>query len=272
MKEKYSFIFVVLVYKNYNDLMQFVPQVKEIRTRCKIIVVNSYYSQETYDTIKDYCAQNECDFLNVPNKGYGAGNNAGIRYAMENYYFNYLVVCNSDVDIKQFPMELKDGYSDKVVAPYITNIEGKFQNPYWVHFSYLGEKLMYLGYKRHVKLLLMAGIALFKIPRELFVLWFKHTPKREAIVAGAHGCFVLFPYKVLKQIGTPYDENMFLFAEESLLAHTLKKSGIKTVMTKDIEIVHHECGSINTTSIDQLEARRKSVVYYYEKVYGRSEH
>jgi GT2 family glycosyltransferase len=82
----------------------------------------------------------------------------------------------------------------------------------------------------------------------------------------AHGAFVIYSRDIFDKIGLPYDENMFLFAEESLLAHVLWEKQITIIMTKDIKILHYEDGSMNAANVRQEEERKKSIIYYYEKL------
>ena len=85
-------------------------------------------------------------------------------------------------------------------------------------------------------------------------------------VFAVHGSFLILPKKVLSKIGMPYDEDMFLFAEEAYLAHLLKKYNIDTYITKDISVIHYEDGSMSISSINEKDEIRKSVIKYYEKL------
>lgn len=99
----YDFIFVVLVYRNTSDLVDFFASLKLERTR--VIVVNSFYDKESELQFKQIAESNHADFLSVPNKGYGAGNNRGVEYALKHYDFKYLVISNADVEIKNWILQ-----------------------------------------------------------------------------------------------------------------------------------------------------------------------
>lgn len=68
---KYRVVFVVLVYRNTQDLRDFFKyiDIKDSHT----IVVNSYYDEQTVIEFKKIALKAEADFISVPNKGYGAG-------------------------------------------------------------------------------------------------------------------------------------------------------------------------------------------------------
>ncbi|HMM17387.1 MAG TPA: hypothetical protein PKC47_07630 [Petrimonas sp.] len=266
MKQSFDFVFVILVYKNYSDLKEVIPKIKDLSVSNRIVVVEGYSSDEIRENVRVIAESNDCDYIAVENKGYGAGNNRGIEFAFNNYSFKYIVVCNSDIDVVKFDYPFPSEYEKAVIAPVIKTIGGKYQNPYWYKKNKLAEFLMYFGYKHRIKLLLYSGIAIFKFARNHFISQFISSECNEKYVAGAHGSFVIYSKHALDCIGLPYDENMFLFAEESLLSHILDKHDIKVIMSKRIEILHHEDGSMNVSNVHQLEERRKSVVYYYEKL------
>ena len=110
----YDFIFVVLVYRNTSDLIDFFASLKLERT--KVIVVNSFYDEESEKQFKQISEINHADFLSVPNKGYGAGNNRGVEYALKHYDFKYLVISNAD-EIKAMSKEYLDNRKNGIYAP-----------------------------------------------------------------------------------------------------------------------------------------------------------
>ena len=267
MKEKYEVIFVILVYKNFHDIKKLIPQITAIRPSNHMIIVDSYSNEECSNNLKKISDDNGCDYLLVENKGYGAGNNRGIKYALENYIFDFLIVCNADIDIQKFPKTMPTDFKGKLIAPLLNTITGKPQNPYWAKENRLAEFLVYKGFKANKMLISYIGFGLYKIQRILFLKSFKKERHNNDVVMAAHGAFVVYSREIFDTIGLPYDENMFLFAEENLLAHVLKEKKISTIMTKEIQILHHEDGSMNLANVRQTEERRKSILYYYEKLY-----
>ena len=94
---EYDFVFVVLVYRNTKDLEDFFCSLKVPYS--KVVVVNSFFDDKTEQEFQSIAQRNRADFISVPNKGYGFGNNTGCRYALENYKFKYLVISNADIEI-----------------------------------------------------------------------------------------------------------------------------------------------------------------------------
>lgn len=262
----YKYIICILVYRNTNDLLDCIPSIKSNIENSKIIIVNSYYDEKTRCLFKKIAENNDCDFVNVPNKGYGYGNNMGIAYSLEHYKFKFLIVSNPDIIINKFDDRYLHKYSDCVIAPLITTTKRKSQNPYWYSKNKFIEKLIYLGMKKQNRLSLFCGLGINKLRREIALFFFDHSNKHEITVYAAHGSFCMFPYAIFQKIGLPFDENMFLFAEEAYLAHLLDDNKVKIILTKDIQILHKEDGSVGLAQIDETSELRKSFIYYYEKV------
>lgn len=264
--EKIEIGFVILTYRNFNDLQEIIPSIENAYSSFifKILIVNSFYDEMTKNRINKIANKYGCDFINVENKGYGYGNNRGIEYFLLNYKFDYLVIANPDTIVQKNKFDYRKYKNDTVViAPCIKNLNGKYQNPYWVINNPIAEYFIYLGHKYKKKFILYLGIGINKIIRAIFYL--KRNNSFRTIFA-CHGSYIIFSKKALDRIRLPYDEHMFLFAEENLLAHVLKKHEIPVIYTNNIEILHKEDGSMNVAKIDENKELSKSIIYYYEKL------
>lgn len=263
---KIDFAFVVLTYRNADDLPDFLQSVSaafEAYSK-EVLIVNSFYDEESETTIRRFAEANGCLFLSTENKGYGHGNNVGIEYFRAKYDYRYLVIANPDTKVlyNRFDFASVDR-EPCVIAPRIRTLTGKEQNPYWVIKNPLSERLVYRYFTKGGRLRFYAGIGINKILRILFNL--KRQRKKKAVFA-AHGSFLVFSRSAMDQIGLPYDEKMFLFAEENLLAHTLRGLKIPIYFTSEIEILHKEDGSVSISDVDENLELKKSTIYYYEKL------
>ena len=92
-------VFVVLVYRNIDDLQNFIINTKsKVKCNYKIIVIDAKYSDEVSKDIENICFQNKLVYIQIDNKGYGYGNNVGIEYANNMYEYKYIIICNPDVE------------------------------------------------------------------------------------------------------------------------------------------------------------------------------
>ena len=262
--KKYKYIFVVLVYRVAKDLFDFDKSLKEyVKSDYKVVIINSYMNEKTEKEIRETAFLLKYDYLNVENKGYGYGNNQGIKYVNENYEYDYLIISNADIIIKKFEDYLLPN-TNAVIGPLITTINGKSQNPYWVLKNNLAEKWIYDGYKNASKFKMILAKGINKLIREVFLLTKKKSRKIFNIYA-VHGSFLIFTNDVVKKLNPIYDEKMFLYNEEAYLAKYLKDNNVNCFFYPSIEILHKEDGSTSGIKFDENKYLKESYLYYYEK-------
>lgn len=262
--EKIKYVAVILVYRNISDLEECVISMKSKLLSVKIIVVNSYYDDESMREIKKVAERLDCYFINVENKGYSYGNNVGIEFARKNYTFDYIIIANPDTVIVNFS-DSKTMYD--LIAPQITTATGKQQNPMLVKRNKFSEYCIYQGIKTNKRIIFLFGVALNRLQRELAI----RNPFRKAPyeIYQAHGSFMLISAKAVEKLFPVFDENMFLYGEESVLAYRMKKMKITAYYTKDIKIFHKEDGSMKLADFSTNKELKKSNIYYYEQ-YARN--
>ena len=258
---KYSIVFVVLVYRNTQDLLDFFSHnnIADSHT----IVVNSYYDDESESEFRIIADNNNASFLSVPNKGYGAGNNRGCEFALNNFYFDYLVISNADIIIESLKNEQLDLYRNGMIAPEIINLKGRKQNPSAPFCpNRIYEKMRHFMYNgRHTRLIYIVFI--YSRLSKIFYYIFRKFIGRN--IFSAHGAFVIIPYNILKQLYPLYDEKMFLFNEEEHLGRLAREKAIKTFYVPEIIIKHKEDGSMKIASVNEFEMMRQSFLIYYDR-------
>ena len=261
--EKYKYIFVVLVYRNTKDLDDCIQSIENIVLSHKIIVVNAFYDKESMEKVKVIAEHHDCAFINIENKGYSYGNNIGIEFARNNFDYEYIVVSNPDITISKFDDSIIDqNFAYDIIAPKITAADGRLQNPMYVKKPFISEWLEYKGFKHRLLWLVRAGIFISKLNRAYYLRI--NSNKNIYAIYGAHGCFVMLSKKAVDILFPVYDENMFLFAEEMVLAIKSSEKGLKTCYYDGISIKHKEDGSMKLSNLKMYEELRKSNLYYYE--------
>lgn len=258
-KKFFEFIVVILVYRNADDLKECVESVYEKINSSRVVVVNAYYDDDSSKKIRDLAEKLNCDFIEVENKGYSYGNNRGIQYALERYDFNYIIISNPDIIVKEFP-ELNMTDAD-VIAPKTITLSGKNQNPMMIRENRLSEFLIYQGLKRNVKILFTAGIAVNKIQEKIL----RKDNKIIQNIFAAHGSFVIINKAVVEEINPLYDENFFLFAEEGVLAYRCREHNFQTVYNPNVLVIHKEDGSMKLADFSINNELKKANIYFYEK-------
>lgn len=262
--KKFKHIFVILTYKNSSDLVECLDSIKEKVNDSHVVVVNSYFDDTTKDKIEKVAKDYGCDFLNIENKGYSFGNNRGIEFVKEHFDYYYLIVANPDVIINKFDDELLDKM-DKyaIIGPNITAKSGKKQNPISFKRSKLSEKFIYKGFKKNSKFSLFLGLGFGWLNRHWYKL-FHLSKKKPHRVYCVHGSFVIFRKSAIDTLYPVYDEKMFLFAEEGLLALRAKEANLLSCYTRCVDIFHKEDGSMSLADFSIDGELQKSNIYFYE--------
>ena len=164
MRKKFKYVFIVVTYKNGEDLYDLDESIKKYLDDYRVIIVNNHFDDECDSRIQNISKELNYQYISSENLGYGHGNNIGINFAEKNYDYQYLIICNSDTIIQDFD-ESKLPISNTLIGPMIIAKDGKFQNPYWVFNSKLLEYIMYKGKKTNSYFLMYINIIINKVFR-----------------------------------------------------------------------------------------------------------
>lgn len=254
----YDIVFVILVYRNTKDLIVFFESLRIPNS--KVIVVNSYFDDSTEKQFRSIASCYNSDFISVPNMGYGAGNNKGVEFALNNYDFKYLIISNADIIIKRFDINILDSHKDCILAPKIVNLNGKNQNPSspFRPSKTLLRFVLWCYEGNHNKL-----IWIYYAFSRLRKIVFYSTSRYRKRIFSAHGSFVIIPCKILKKLHPIYNEKMFLFNEEEHLGMLSASKGINTIYEPKIVILHKEDGSMKLANVNEFKRMKESFTIYY---------
>lgn len=264
--EQYKYVFVVLLYRNMDDVIDLIHSIqKKLPSQAHVILVNSFFDDATLEQAKEIASKYGYSIINTDNKGYGHGNNEGVKYALDHFGFDYLIICNPDTTIRRFDTKaLLKPAVPAIYAPKIVARTGKLQNPHWAFHSDFLEYLQYVGDKHEWKVPDYFVIAVLKATRILTAKYADKFNKSRIKVGSAHGSFLIVSASAARKLYPFYDENMFLFYEEVYLGNKAYLSDVPTFYVKDIIIDHKEDGSMRISNVNLKKESHKSVVYYYE--------
>jgi len=243
-------VYVVLTYRNSEDLVGFFAHLAGPARR--VVVVNSFYDEASSATMRGIAEAHGAVFLDVPNRGYGAGNNAGIAYALAHYEFDALVVSNADVEVEAWGDHDTAKLREVITAPCIRTLRGKMQNPYYAVRNRLGEWCFRRYVQTHHTVWAWVAVAMNKLLREGFLLGTSVVRRPRYRVAAAHGAFLIIGRAALARLGMPlFDERMFLFCEEVHLSRLAREKGVRVEYGPSIRIRHKEDGSMTVAQLDE---------------------
>ena len=240
-----------VVLLNYNDATTTITLLSKIETYSiinHIVIVDNCSTDDSF-TILSRLSNNKIDVVKSDkNGGYGYGNNYGIKYLNKKYKPSHILICNPDIDIEESViLKMFDifGQDDKVavVAPFMLNRDGRKEpGCAWripTKYEYIFSADLFIGH--------------FLKPTYYTNLdKLKNKSKKVDCVAGS---LLMVDTTKMLQYGM-YDENIFLFGEETTIGVKFRKAGLKTVLLLHESFLHIHGLSINKSIGSQVKKRK----------------
>ena len=222
---------------NYNDApstINLLECIKEYRILDFIVVVDNCSTDDSWEKLLCYKNEKIHVIRSKKNGGYGAGNNAGLRYSSEILKADYSIIANPDVlfdekCIEKFLQTFQDDPSVAVVSAKQTNSP----DCAWKNCS----TMQYI----------MATSLFFEVWLKIRSYPLKYFKGKEFVpVFAVPGSLLMVDVAKMTQYGM-YDEEFFLYYEEPVLAQKFAEAGLKTILRLDCSYVHNHHISISKT-------------------------
>jgi len=248
---------IVLNYNTSSDCQKcvgFLQKQEDIEQ--EIIIVDNCSCDKERLAVEQLCSDKGCILIfNKENQGYNAGNNIGLRYAASMEY-RYAMVTNPDMEfpqqdyIIQLIAQLENDNSIVICSSDIISAEGEHINPQR-EVSYL-EELFWL-------------ITTFRNRKAK--MWCHENYKKSTFCEKIAGCCFIIRIDFLKEIGF-FDENIFLYSEEAILAKTVKNNNKKIYYLATVYAIHRHIEKEKGNSIKRIETSFRSRKYYLQNYSG----
>lgn len=240
---------IVLNYNDYKTTNEFVMQIKNYECIDKIVIVDNASTDCSFKQLL-HLKSDKIDVINSNfNGGYGFGNNYGIRYVKKTYNPKYIIISNPDVEVKEKTIENCKNFLDKdekiaIAAPMMKNIDGTINyNCVWN----VPTRNQYLFFSTY---LLSKFTPKFYYKQNDFN---KIEEKKE--VGCVAGSFFMARLDTILKYGM-YDENIFLYCEETVLGIKMKKAEFKTIVLLNDYFIHKHSISINKSINSELKQKK----------------
>ena len=252
---------------NYNDIentVRYVQKIKKYTVINRIVVVdNLSTTMGAFEKLKKLEDEKVYVIQSDKNGGYNYGNNVGIHYLEEKKEeYDYIIISNPDIEIEEEAIEKCLNVFDEskeiaIVAPRMFNKNNK-------------------PIRRSAWKLRTVGLDIIHATRFLEILFYKKLRRGEYSeedyknpileVDAISGAFFIIKNDILKEIGL-FDENVFLFYEEDILAKVLKEKNYKTISLNTQKFIHYESQTIGKTFsyYNKMKQLFRSKMYYQEK-------
>lgn len=227
-----------------------------------IVIVDNNSTDDSYSVLEKLCLRdNKLTLIRTPrNGGYGYGNNRGIEYLLNNHKSGYIMICNPDIHIEEDVIrKMADTFEEDtavaIAAPQMFDRNGK---PDYSGAWRLPSAAEYV---------LSASIIAKKIlPSNNYSRRFL-SGKSKVFADCVAGSLLMIRGDIAKDI---YDENIFLYGEETSIGIKLKEQGLKTVLLPKEHFLHIHGVSIAKSvpsSIAQHKMIMKSRLYLLKNYY-----
>lgn len=252
---------VVLNYNDYLITQNLVKKIKNFESIFKIVIVDNFSTDNSYNELKKM-HDNKVDVISTEkNNGYGTGNNRGVEYLFNKYSIDYVLIANPDVEFEEtLIMEFINVFRKERECVMVSAIQklpnGKEGSSYWKALS---------KYET-----ILSGELIFDIClKKKYKMQIKEFNKQYIEVDCVAGSLVLIDANwFIENHG--YDEDVFLYMEESFLAKKVKLSCKKTFCLLNSSYLHQHGYTIS--KYNSLLKKRKilcdSTKIYFKRFYN----
>lgn len=246
---------VVVNYNDYINTIKFINSVRNYNIINHIVIVDNCSTDNSYAEIENILDEKIILLKNDSNKGYGSGINLGSKYLIDKYNVSNIIVSNTDIiidsedDLVNMVGYLKDDVA--LVGPNV--LENGCVNRGWRIPSVWNDVLLNIP------------IIHRKIRKKL--LFYKDScyDFETTVVEALSGCFFMISSDALQQIDF-FDENIFLYYEENILAVKLKKAGFKSIIDNNVSVIHNHSVTVDNSlnRIKKYKELKKSQKYFHK--------
>ena len=226
---------VIVNYNDYVTTISLADILKNYTVIDKIIIVDNCSTNNSYEELKKL-QHEKVDVISAPqNGGYGYGNNLGVKYA-DSLGYKYVLISNPDVlfteEFAEKLVETMEGNKKLAVVSGIQiDINGNRIRLLAWKIPTIHEACIYPTKRAYRKKITLYDESYFK-------------GKDVCLVDCVPGALLMVDAEKFLSVGG-YDENMFLYCEETTIAIKLKEAGFETAILSDETYHHNHSVSIN---------------------------
>lgn len=255
---------IVVAFNDAEETVKYVKKLSKYQSIQQIVVVDNHSTDlNAMSLLKQVESEKVAVLQSDKNGGYSYGNNFGIRYLEEKgEEYDYLIISNPDIEVEERAINrclevLRNDEKIAIAAPRMYNLK---KQP--IRRSSWKMRTFALDVIHSTRLLEACFYAKLRQGEYSTEEYTQDVLEVEAI----SGAFFMVKYEILKEIGM-FDENVFLFYEEDILAKKLQEKGYKTVSVNDVKFIHYESQTIGKTLnyYNKMKQLYKSKMYYHEK-------
>lgn len=259
-----------IVILNFNTAEDVKVCIKSIRRTArldyKVYVVDNHSHDDSYRILQEYYrdAEDVAVLAAEKNGGYSYGNNIGIHLA-EKDGCDYILISNPDIIFEPGAINimLKTLQMDKRIGVSAPSVK----TPGGIETQLLSKPLtvdLYLFHKNGLNQLakrLPNFCKEYPVPRDHSKVYLFNGMVR--------GCCFMIPTELMRKLGY-FDENVFLYEEESILGRKMVNLGKKAAVNYQARVIHNESSSTSISGDAFQKYHYYLSALYYLKIYGEA--
>ena len=255
---------IVVNFNDEEDTLKYVKEITEYEIIDKIVVVDNHSTTPNcFEKLLTLKSEKVDVIQSEKNGGYSYGNNFGIEYLKnQGLEFDYYAISNPDIEISEEAFEKSLSFFETnskigVVAPKMLNSNGnRIRRCSW-KFRTFGRDVVHAS--RILELLFYKVLKNGEYTD-------KDYEKENLQVDCISGAFFIIRNKIYEDING-FDENIFLFYEEDILAKQLQQKGYLTYSLNNISFKHYESKTIGKSFSYYKKVKELyiSKMYYHKK-------
>lgn len=240
---------IVVNYNNYDLTINLVKNIYAHNVSTNIVLVDNGSSNDSYNILCE-CFKSESNIYVIEtgnNLGYSGGNNFGVKYICEKKEIKYISIMNPDVEILNDNLftdiiACLEKNSDLAVLTALTIYNGKFNSKNPSCFKKIKDYKLIFQNLKFFNLLINDAYKTYDCDNSLMAYVYK-----------VQGCFFVVKKDIFYDIGM-FDDHVFLYFEEEIMAHKLDERGYKSGVLINQLIKHNH--KTKDDEIASLETRK----------------
>lgn len=235
---------------NYNDWEHVIPLVSTVKTFSaidEIVIVDNQSKDNSRDMLRQQ--RDEHTHLVVSNKngGYGYGNNLGVRFAIDELYCTEILIVNPDAIfdnklVESLKSTLRNDPNIGVVSAIQLDRNGNEINQSAWNLPSIWQYIFSVEY-------------IFRRWAEKFYISADSLHEKvETEVECVAGSLLMVSAEAFRE-ADGYDENVFLYCEETILGFRMKNAGFHSVVRSDVSYLHMHGVSIKKNISSEMTRR-----------------
>lgn len=244
-------IMVILNYKDCDRAIRLAKNCSNFKIIDKIVIVDNDSQDGSYEKILLNISEKIEVIKAEKNNGFSAGNNIAAKYIVKKYKPQYIFFANTDTIFKEENIVECINVLNKdndlgLVSLRMLGPDGKEQVS-WYNFS---------TYKDYISRLFWIGRR--KYYKKRMAISYSNSFQYVDIIRGS---FMFFKAEALEKAGF-FDENTFLYCEETIISYRLKQVGYKVGLLTNMSYIHDHFENISNTNLISIRRLYESKLYY----------